>query len=151
MDIVEELPTGFQDLMPEGRSFPWKYLPRRGVPLSVTFGKPILPENIKNTVNTVSINHADDRDVELTTPPSQGSKMKTNASKAEFDLYSAVQEARSRGIAEQGWLREVFKTKSKGYREESKGPETAWIRSEITAVIQREVERLGRKVLSHVK
>lgn len=151
MDMVQELPTGFQDLMPEGRSFPWKYLPRRGVPLSVTFGEPISPESIQSAVQTVSINHVDDGDVELTTPPSQESKMNTNASKTEFDLYSAEQEARSRGIAEHGWLREVFKIKLKESSEELKGPETARIRSEITAVIQREVERLGQRVLSHDK
>ena len=33
--------TGFDQLMPEGRSFPYKYLPRPGAHLSVTFGNPI--------------------------------------------------------------------------------------------------------------
>ncbi|KAF7353068.1 Tafazzin family protein [Mycena venus] len=33
--------TGFDSLMPEGRSFPFKYLPRPGNHLSVTFGAPL--------------------------------------------------------------------------------------------------------------
>jgi monolysocardiolipin acyltransferase len=33
--------TGFDSLMPEGRSFPYKYLPRLGKHLSVTFGEPL--------------------------------------------------------------------------------------------------------------
>ncbi|KZP13038.1 hypothetical protein FIBSPDRAFT_754067 [Athelia psychrophila] len=39
--------TGFDQLMPEGRAFPWKYIPRLGVKLSVTFGKPLPPEDIQ--------------------------------------------------------------------------------------------------------
>ncbi|KAF9076524.1 acyltransferase-domain-containing protein [Rhodocollybia butyracea] len=37
--------TGFDKLMPEGRAFPFKYCPRIGARLSVTFGEP-LPLNI---------------------------------------------------------------------------------------------------------
>lgn len=33
--------AGFDSLMPEGRSFPYKYLPRPGTRLSVTFGAPL--------------------------------------------------------------------------------------------------------------
>ncbi|KAJ7873300.1 acyltransferase-domain-containing protein [Mycena olivaceomarginata] len=33
--------AGFDSLMPEGRSFPYKYLPRPGTHLSVTFGAPL--------------------------------------------------------------------------------------------------------------
>ncbi|KAJ6539026.1 acyltransferase-domain-containing protein [Mycena capillaripes] len=33
--------TGFDTLMPEGRSFPFNYLPRPGTHLSVTFGEPL--------------------------------------------------------------------------------------------------------------
>ncbi|KAI0248525.1 acyltransferase-domain-containing protein [Lactifluus subvellereus] len=33
--------TGFDKLMPEGRHAPWKYLPRAGARLSVTFGAPL--------------------------------------------------------------------------------------------------------------
>jgi len=33
--------TGFDKLMPEGRTFPYKYFPRPGAELTVTFGNPI--------------------------------------------------------------------------------------------------------------
>ncbi|TFY69955.1 hypothetical protein EVG20_g2925 [Dentipellis fragilis] len=39
--------TGFDKLMPEGRKAPWKFIPRVGTQLSVTFGEPIPPEDIK--------------------------------------------------------------------------------------------------------
>ncbi|KAJ7755613.1 acyltransferase-domain-containing protein [Mycena maculata] len=35
--------SGFDTLMPEGRAFPYKYLPRPGKHLSVTFGEPLDP------------------------------------------------------------------------------------------------------------
>lgn len=38
--------TGYEQLMPEGRAFPYKYLPRFGARLSVTFGEPIPPETL---------------------------------------------------------------------------------------------------------
>ncbi|KAI0314569.1 acyltransferase-domain-containing protein [Amylostereum chailletii] len=38
--------TGFDKLMPEGRRFPFNFLPRFGAKLSVTFGEPIPPEHI---------------------------------------------------------------------------------------------------------
>ncbi|KAI0065174.1 acyltransferase-domain-containing protein [Artomyces pyxidatus] len=38
--------TGFENLMPEGRKTPYKYFPRLGAQLSVTFGDPIPPQDI---------------------------------------------------------------------------------------------------------
>ncbi|PPR02492.1 hypothetical protein CVT24_002041 [Panaeolus cyanescens] len=42
--------SGFDRLMPEGRPFPYKYLPHMGVDLSVTFGEPIDPELLKRAL-----------------------------------------------------------------------------------------------------
>lgn len=39
--------TGFDRLMPQGRAFPYNYLPRPGAELSVTFGNPIPPDSIR--------------------------------------------------------------------------------------------------------
>jgi len=39
--------TGFDALMPEGRAFPFKYLPRPGTHLSVTFGPPLDLEELE--------------------------------------------------------------------------------------------------------
>ncbi|KAF9452156.1 acyltransferase-domain-containing protein [Macrolepiota fuliginosa MF-IS2] len=39
--------TGFEQLMPEGRAFPYKYFPRPGAELTVTFGNPISTKTIR--------------------------------------------------------------------------------------------------------
>ncbi|KAG6903302.1 hypothetical protein C0995_013055 [Termitomyces sp. Mi166 len=44
--------TGFDKLMPEGRTVPWKFLPRYGAQLSVTFGSPIPSEEILEALGT---------------------------------------------------------------------------------------------------
>ena len=36
--------------MPEGRRVPWKFLPRPGARLSVTFGAPLSPEAVRATM-----------------------------------------------------------------------------------------------------
>ena len=38
--------TGFDQLMPVGRKFPFNYLPNAGVDLSITFGEPIPAEEL---------------------------------------------------------------------------------------------------------
>lgn len=42
--------TGFDKLMPEGRRAPWKFLPRQGARLSVTFGAPLSPAVVHATM-----------------------------------------------------------------------------------------------------
>lgn len=39
--------SGFDQLMPEGRSFPYNYIPRPGKHLSVTFGEPLEPGELE--------------------------------------------------------------------------------------------------------
>ena len=134
--------------MPEGRSFPWKYLPRRAIPLSVTFGEPLSCEEIRNALTLTTSNHTTDGEL-ATTVSSQGWEMKTNLDHSELNRYNPKQEESSRKIAERGWLGDVFCMKAKHFTEESRGWQTARIRSEITAVIQKEVEKLGRRVLRH--
>lgn len=52
--------TGFDKLMPEGRTFPYKYLPRIGARLTVTFGDPISADEILEALNVNTIYSADD-------------------------------------------------------------------------------------------
>jgi monolysocardiolipin acyltransferase len=40
--------------MPEGRRAPWKFLPRQGVRLSVTFGAPLSPAVVRATMAPAS-------------------------------------------------------------------------------------------------
>ncbi|KXN87953.1 Tafazzin [Leucoagaricus sp. SymC.cos] len=42
--------TGFDRLMPEGRPFPYKYLPHSGAELSITFGNPIPADSIRQAL-----------------------------------------------------------------------------------------------------
>lgn len=46
--------SGFDNLMPEGRAFPYKYLPRPGQHLSVTFGEPLDPRELEALRATVA-------------------------------------------------------------------------------------------------
>lgn len=40
--------------MPEGRHAPWKYLPRPGARLSVTFGMPVSPAAVYSALGTMT-------------------------------------------------------------------------------------------------
>ena len=51
MSLDLKIFSGFNDLMPEGRSIPWKYMPKTGVSLSVNFGEPIPLEDINAVLN----------------------------------------------------------------------------------------------------
>ncbi|KAH9895722.1 acyltransferase-domain-containing protein [Cubamyces lactineus] len=87
--------TGFDKLMPEGRPFPYKFLPKPGVALSVTFGEPVPAHHIQEALSTLV------REKRLPDAPHSSSGAE----------------------------------------------EVARVRSAVTAVIQREVEALGRRVL----
>jgi len=56
--------TGFDKLMPEGRAFPYKYFPRIGAQLSVTFGEPLPSEIIQDQISS-SDGHPDQTQIEL--------------------------------------------------------------------------------------
>jgi monolysocardiolipin acyltransferase len=43
--------TGFDQLMPEGRPFPYKYLPRIGAHLSIAFGDPVPTHELLDALN----------------------------------------------------------------------------------------------------
>jgi len=43
--------TGFDQLMPEGRPFPYKYLPRIGAHLSITFGDPVPTHELLDAIS----------------------------------------------------------------------------------------------------
>jgi len=44
--------TGFDQLMPVGRKFPFNFLPRAGADLSITFGEPIPAEELLDATNS---------------------------------------------------------------------------------------------------
>jgi monolysocardiolipin acyltransferase len=42
--------TGFEKVMPEGRPFPYKYMPQFGTHISITFGDPLNKNDIQDTL-----------------------------------------------------------------------------------------------------
>ena len=43
---------GFDRLMPEGRSFPYKFIPRLGASLRISMGSPLSPEDFKAVIRS---------------------------------------------------------------------------------------------------
>ena len=137
--------------MPEGRSAPWKFFPKPGVALSVTFGKPISPSSIKAAFTSAIHGRNGFANDDL-------------ATEHELSLGVSEEERRSLVVSEDGWLGDELKAYMASPSVESVKNgngvptedalvkrETARIRSAITAVLHREVEALGRSVLSSQK
>ena len=45
--------TGFDNVMPEGRSFPFKYFPKPGAKLTVTFGSPLSSAEFEGVISRI--------------------------------------------------------------------------------------------------
>ncbi|KAH8105289.1 acyltransferase-domain-containing protein [Cristinia sonorae] len=123
--------TGFEDLMPEGRPFPYKFLPRRGVDLSITFGAPIPNTDIIQALNS--------------RPDSDYAKDVLSTNNSVFD---GVLEKRSAATAEHGWLANGNLGGAMDHVSERSAVEIERVRSAVTAIIQQEVEALGREVVT---
>lgn len=105
--------TGFDKLMPEGRTFPYKYFPRPGTRLSVTFGNPLISEINK----ALRDSH---------TPPSRRPSLRDD--EQEKKRTEASPEQNNQRLDDVRNLRDVE------------------IRTEITALVQKAVESLGRSM-----
>lgn len=125
--------TGFEKLMPEGRPWPWKYLPRRGVALSVAFGEPIPAQKIRERLWATSAD------------ASNGTS--SLATSSELIIGDPAKEERSLENAGRRWLGDLVQHRMHEPGEEPRQRRIARLRSELTAVLQQEVEALGRKVL----
>lgn len=121
--------TGFDELMPEGRNWPFKFFPKHGVDLSITFGKPIRNEDIKQALKTSFI-----------------SPLANDALVSGDTVFDDSVEQRSGMVTEQGWMGEGTTGIVRPQDPHSTALEVERIRSAVTAVIQREVELLGKQV-----
>jgi monolysocardiolipin acyltransferase len=108
--------TGFDRLMPEGRKFPYKYFPRPGARLSVTFGEPIPAETIQAVL----------------------ARLKRTGLKEKDDLQDDTQPPESKG-----WIGQHVTSEQ---NEEQRIKEILKVRSEVTAIIHDAVESLGHSV-----
>ena len=122
--------TGFDTLMPEGRSFPWNYIPRLGCKLSITFGEPLLPEEIKAALHVVG--------QEESIPRNNWHSPVTRLSHTNPAIDNLCGADRIERVSEGA------KESISCEREEKMKIEH--VRSMVTAVIQRGVEALGRRV-----
>lgn len=126
--------TGFDKLMPEHRPFPYNCLPKMGIQLSVTFGDPIPPDKIIVALNAL-------RRLKLSSSPS---------GVVENPTRHSGPSSRSSALHIRGWMEGAIIQAGGDPIEEREGAERCAqmdeIRSEVTAIIQRAVEDLGRKV-----
>lgn len=118
--------------MPEGRPFPLKFLPKPGVNLSVTFGTPVDTSEIQDALASVI------RERSLPGPPS-------NTHGGIDDPKRPLEELESIGVAEQRWLGGALPPSVQD------PVEAARIRSAVTEILRRDVERLGRLVVGSQK
>jgi len=112
--------TGFNQLMPEGRAFPYKYFPRPGAELTVTFGNPIPPNAIRQGLQGWD-SGLDSRFVEQDEDPKGWLA----------DEVQRRSERRHR-VAPEGTARAA--------------EELSKVRARVTAIIHDAVENLGRSV-----
>ncbi|KAH9939644.1 acyltransferase-domain-containing protein [Epithele typhae] len=126
--------TGFDKLMPEGRSFPYKYIPQRGAHISVTFGEPVLADELRDTLSTL-----------ISRRGIPGAPRGTSGGLG--DPVRLAQETHSAEVAMSGWLHGPVAQALHGIGDGEAAIEIARVRSAVTAVIQRDVEKLGRRIL----
>lgn len=131
--------TGFNNLMPEGRPFPNKYFPRPNTDLSITIGKPVSNDDIKSALQ---------------------SSLRSTSSSQPTDIphpFDPQRTAQSGQVSERSWMADTIapslqEATGKELDQERQvtvfASETDRIRSLVTAVLQRDVEALGKEVLS---
>jgi monolysocardiolipin acyltransferase len=112
-------------MMPEGRRFPYNFLPRLGVNISITFGDPLPLEDIKTTLGTIVAKQI------YNDQTSSPDVMATRCRK-EIDENT-------------GWVA-CNKMAEQVTRGQTIDKDASRVRSEVTAIVQRAVEALGRKV-----
>lgn len=139
--LTECSAEGFDQIMPEGRSSPWKFFPRPGARLSITFGRPVDNAAIRDALG-LAVSHGDVPELPRGTRGGRG------------DPARPQQEAASARISESGWLGEAAAPRAGALAGEGETPpewrtavEVARIRSAVTALLQSKVEELGREVM----
>jgi len=135
--------TGFDKLMPEHRSFPWKYIPRPGVKLSITFGNPLSPEDIQTALRALSREgynfQSNVSDKSRMRPIGEGISLNDQAVDGDDKLFGADYTERVR----EGVTRESISINIEG---EARKQKIDHVRSMVTAIVQRSVEAVGRQV-----
>ncbi|KAG0699866.1 acyltransferase-domain-containing protein [Suillus ampliporus] len=124
--------TGFDKLMPEHRSFPYKYFPKLGIELGVALGDPIPVEEITATLNTLHQSS--------TVPHSHTPRVTEDG--VESELGDKLRLGGWAGCA----VVPAGDQSAPGCDLEKRNRQMDSVRSDVTAIIQRAVEALGRQV-----
>ncbi|KZT00113.1 acyltransferase-domain-containing protein [Laetiporus sulphureus 93-53] len=131
--------TGFDKLMPEQRLIPWKFFPRPRVALSITFGAQVDTDKMRDTLARMI------REERLPEVPRTSHGGLSDTHRPEDERISVQMTGH--------WLRDVWMIKADEFGVQ--GParlhtvqKVASIRSALTALVQQQVEELGRKVTS---
>lgn len=121
--------------MPEHRPVPYKFLPRMGVPLGVAFGDPIPPEKI---IDALKVLHRQEGSCLLPTVAEYPTARPSSGPGPSSTIHIG------------GWMENAIVEAGRGAMLELEDTERLAqmdkVRSEVTAIIQRAVEDLGRKV-----
>ncbi|OCH85080.1 acyltransferase-domain-containing protein [Obba rivulosa] len=136
--------TGFHTLMPEGRPFPWKFLPRYGAKLSVSFGPPVRTGELEEILRS-SVEASD----EAGRP---AASLGVDAKPLDIqDEVSGAETTRTR------WMRDIVTGALEDKPPREAGPQReealrmARVRSAVAAVVQRYVEALGQGVSQNLR
>lgn len=128
--------TGFNQLMPEGRAFPYKYLPRPGAELSVTFGNPLPADAIRQAL--LQRGH-------LPVPTSHSGLVGSGIVKEESEQPRGwLAEELQRGLESR--IKMTGEAQSSSVGSSVTVEELPRIRSHVTSIIHDAVENLGRSV-----
>ena len=115
--------TGFDQLMPEGRAFPYKYFPRPGARLSVTFGDPLPSDDIKRALGVFRLDK-----------PSEPFSWNRERRKCKGWMMGETTEGLNRTLKHND-------------AQNARDAESSQTRTAVTAIVQKAVESLGRSIL----
>jgi monolysocardiolipin acyltransferase len=119
--------------MPEGRSKPWKFFPRPGQHVSITFGQPIPEGRLREALDS---------------PPPSDSAAEANLKKADVNVGPDMYREAYRPMP---WLTSnspgVSSALATGKKKNGGGEElarhTRTVRAALTAIVREEVQKLG--------
>ncbi|KAH9927625.1 acyltransferase-domain-containing protein [Fomitopsis serialis] len=121
-----------------GRSAPWKFFPRPGAALSITVGKPVDNTAVREMVG-LAVSTGDMPELSQGTSGGRTDPVRPRQGKA------------SARVSESGWWGDAAsprpKAEAQSAPEWQTAEEIARICSAVTALLQREVEKLGREVV----
>ena len=136
---------GFEKMMPEPRpqSFPAKFLPSPRQALRVTFAPPIDPTHITNLLRSANLPDS----APVTSPSALYATINPTAGDEVISDASSIHQGNvNHEVKKDGGDRDPLLASGLDYGVYGETPAKRWVRSALTALIQREVEKVGHAV-----